>query len=80
MPIIPKKNINILDKTKNTVSFNKELNSSKQVKLNSMTCDIDLINKFNELATKRKWNKTTLMNEILRDYFDRLENNKNEND
>ncbi|QJU62664.1 hypothetical protein [Spiroplasma citri] len=80
MPIIPKKNINILDKTKNTVSFNKELNSSKQVKLNSMTCDIDLINKFNELATKRKWNKTALMNEILRDYFDRLENNKNEND
>ncbi|QED25606.1 hypothetical protein [Spiroplasma citri] len=69
-----------MDKTKNTVSFNKELNSSKQVKLNSMTCDIDLINKFNELATKRKWNKTTLMNEILRDYFDRLENNKNEND
>jgi exopolyphosphatase/pppGpp-phosphohydrolase len=80
MPIIPKKNINILDKTKNTVSFNKELNSSKQVKLNSMTCDIDLINKFNELATKRKWNKTTLMNEILRDYFDRLENSNNEDD
>ncbi|RUO86100.1 hypothetical protein [Spiroplasma endosymbiont of Megaselia nigra] len=80
MPIIPKKNINILDKTKNTVSFNKELNQSKQVKLNSMTCDIDLIFKFNELAKKRKWNKTTLMNEILRDYFDRLENSNNEDD
>lgn len=79
MPMIPKKNINILDKTKNTVSFNKELYKKQQIKLNSMTCDISLISKFNELAKKRKWSKTMLMNEILKDYFNRLENN-NEND
>ncbi|WP_174481629.1 hypothetical protein [Spiroplasma endosymbiont of Danaus chrysippus] len=79
MPMIPKKNINILDKTKNTVSFNKELYKKKQIKLNSMTCDIILISKFSELAKKRKWSKTMLMNEILKDYFNRLENN-NEND
>ncbi|MFW4370878.1 MAG: hypothetical protein EHV01_002935 [Spiroplasma sp. hy2] len=45
-----------------------------------MTCDVELVQKFRNLAKKKQWTNTTLMNNILRNYFDRLENSKNEDD
>ncbi|MBW3059317.1 hypothetical protein D6D54_07450 [Spiroplasma poulsonii] len=45
-----------------------------------MTCDVKLVQKFRNLAKDKQWTNTTLMNNILRDYFDRLENSKNEDD
>jgi len=64
-----------------TASYSKELNKIKKRKfIHTLSCKSELIDKFCFLAEEKKWSKTTLMNEILSDYFDRLENNKNEND
>jgi len=80
MPILDKKDIDIEKKLNKTVSFSAEIKKDKRIKLTPMTCKVNLILKFNELAQKRKWSKTTLMNEILEDYFDRLESSNYEDD
>ncbi|BDT05218.1 MULTISPECIES: hypothetical protein [Spiroplasma] len=80
MPILDKKDIDIEKKLNKTVSFSNEIKKDTRIKLTPMTCKPELILKFNDLAKIRKWKKTTLMNEILEDFFNRLEKYKNEND
>ncbi|WP_281268875.1 hypothetical protein [Spiroplasma phoeniceum] len=41
---------------------------------------MELVQKFRNLAKQKQWTNTTLMNNILKDYFDRLENSNNEDD
>ncbi|QIA74251.1 hypothetical protein GL982_11990 (plasmid) [Spiroplasma citri] len=70
-------NINKLSSFKNAREFKKR--NWKNI-LPPMTCDVELVQKFRNLAKQKQWTNTTLMNNILRDYFDRLENNNNEDD
>ncbi|RUO85983.1 hypothetical protein [Spiroplasma endosymbiont of Megaselia nigra] len=74
--------IDIDKQVNNLSSFNKELNKKRnfQKTIPNMFCDADLVDKFRNLAKQQQWTNTTLMNNILRDYFDRLENGNNEND
>ncbi|QJU62558.1 hypothetical protein [Spiroplasma citri] len=70
-------NINKLSSFKNAREFKKR---NWKIFLPPMTCDVELVQKFRNLAKQKQWTNTTLMNNILRDYFDRLENNNNEDD
>lgn len=78
-----KETINNSDIYKNNSSF-KNAKEFKKINENNvmprMLCDVELVQKFRNLAKQKQWTNTTLMNNILRDYFDRLENNKYEND
>lgn len=74
--------IDVDEQVKNLSSFNNELNKKRnwQKTIPNMFCDADLVDKFRNLAKQKQWSNTTLMNNILRDYFNRLENIKNEDD
>ncbi|MBH8623392.1 MULTISPECIES: hypothetical protein [Spiroplasma] len=78
-----KETINNNDIYKNNSSFKNVKEFKKMDEINvmpRMLCDVELVQKFRNLAKQKQWTNTTLMNNILRDYFDRLENSKNEDD
>lgn len=67
----------------NFTSYNKKStanNKNKRKKqLPTLTIEDWLINNFNKEAKSKKWTKTTLMNEILKERYSK-ETNNNEND
>ncbi|RUO85878.1 hypothetical protein [Spiroplasma endosymbiont of Megaselia nigra] len=73
------KDINI----NNFTSYNKTINNIPQTKrkkqLPTLTIEDWLIDNFNTEAKRKKWSKTTLMNEILKERYGR-ENIQNEDD
>ncbi|RUO86064.1 hypothetical protein [Spiroplasma endosymbiont of Megaselia nigra] len=76
-----KETINNNDIYKNNSSF-KNAKEFKKINENNvmprMLCNVKLVQKFRNLAKERQWSNTTLMNNILKDYFDKLKNNNNE--
>ncbi|MBP1525516.1 MAG: hypothetical protein H9Q65_02540 [Spiroplasma ixodetis] len=68
----------------NFTSYNKKIIVNKEIKnrkkqLPTLTVDDWLIDDFNKEAKTKKWTKTTLMNEILKERYGKG-NKKNEND
>ncbi|WJG71455.1 hypothetical protein [Spiroplasma ixodetis] len=68
----------------NFTSYNKKIIVNKEIKnrkkqLPTLTIDDWLIEDFNKEAKTKKWTKTTLMNEILKERYGKG-NKKNEND
>ena len=87
MPIESKNSIKnkILERVENTAAYSKEnLKRNEKRKttdmIPNMYCDKKLVEAFRKEAQSKKWLYTTLMNEILRDYFDRKEKTQNEDD
>nr|WP_011310429.1 hypothetical protein [Spiroplasma citri]CAI94275.1 hypothetical protein [Spiroplasma citri] len=71
-------NINKLSSFKNVKEFKKR--NWKNI-LPPMTCDVELVQKFRDEAKMKDWKYTTLMNKILRYWYDnRKGNNNNEDD
>lgn len=78
-----KETINNNDIYKNNSSFKNVKEFKKINEINvmpRMLCDVELVQKFRNLAKQKQWTNTTLMNNILRDYFNRMEKSNYEND
>ena len=71
-------NINNFTSYNEKIIVNKEIKNRKK-QLPTLTIDDWLIDDFNKEAKTKKWTKTTLMNEILKERYDKG-NKNNEND
>lgn len=69
-------NKDILKTIENVSSYNKTKKYNKidyQDIMPPMTCKVELVRKFRKQAKDKKWSYTTLMNEILTDWFNKGE-------